>query len=95
MNHTDIVLKWHKHSPISNNFSLLIGKKPFSFPSWRNKGVNVLKDLFNSDGLRAFSDLQAEYDLPGSSFFYLFATEIGHESIRCPLGPSTSSSSID
>jgi len=32
--------------------------------------VNVLKDLYSVHGLRAFNDLQAEFDLPHSSFFF-------------------------
>lgn len=51
MNHAKVDLKWHKHSPVFNIFSLLIGKKPFSFPLWRKKGVNVFNDLFDEDGL--------------------------------------------
>lgn len=86
MNHTKVDLKWHKHSPVFNSFSLLIGKKPISFPSWRNKGVNVFNDLFNEDGLRAFSDLQAEYDLPGTSFFFYLQLRSAMKAYGVPWG---------
>lgn len=65
MGHANEDLKWYKHSPVFFQFSLL-EKKPFSFPLWSNNGLNGFKDVFNDGGLHAFSDLQAEYDLPGS-----------------------------
>ena len=70
MKHVGIDYKWHNHTPIFNNFSLLTGNMPFSFPHWKSRGVNVLKDLYSVHGLRAFKDLQAESDLPSSSFFF-------------------------
>lgn len=70
MKHAGVDLNWHNHSPIFNNFSLLIGNTPLSFPQWSGKGVFVFRDLYDDDGLRAFNDLKAEYDLPGTSFFF-------------------------
>lgn len=86
MNHANVDLKWHKHSPVFNNFSLLIGKKPLSFPLWWNKGIHVFKDLFDDDGLRAFSDLRAEYDLPGSSFFFYLQLRSAMKAYGVPWG---------
>lgn len=83
MNHANVDLK---HSPVFNNFSLLIGKKPLSFPLWMNKGINVFKDLFDDDGLRAFSDLRAEYDLPGSSFFFYLQLRSAMKAYGVPWG---------
>ncbi len=37
MKHARIDLKWHKHSPIFNNFALLIGNAPVSFLQWKDK----------------------------------------------------------
>ena len=38
---------------------------PSSFPQWMDRGVYVLQDFYDDNGLRAFNDLQAEYSLPG------------------------------
>uniref|UniRef100_A0A3Q3MY16 Reverse transcriptase domain-containing protein n=1 Tax=Labrus bergylta TaxID=56723 RepID=A0A3Q3MY16_9LABR len=51
MRHVHSDLMWHNHSPIFNNFSLLTGNIPFSFPCWRSRGIHVLKDLNNNNGL--------------------------------------------
>lgn len=86
LKHADVDLRWHRHSPVFNNFSLLIGKKPVSFPLWRNKGVNIFRDLFDDDGLRAFRDLQAEYGLPGSSFFFYLQLRAAMKAYGVPWG---------
>uniref|UniRef100_A0A3Q3AUI9 Reverse transcriptase domain-containing protein n=1 Tax=Kryptolebias marmoratus TaxID=37003 RepID=A0A3Q3AUI9_KRYMA len=86
LNLTNTNLKWHKHSPIFNNFSILIGNKPFSFPRWRDKGVNVLQDLMNNDGLRSFSDLQSAYSLPGSTFFFYLQLRSAMKAYGVPWG---------
>ena len=31
--------KWHLNTPIFNNYSLLTGKAPFTFPAWRDRGI--------------------------------------------------------
>lgn len=61
--HVKVDLKWHKHSPLFNICSLLIGTAPSSFPQWMDRGVYVLQDLYDDNGVRAFNDLQAEYGL--------------------------------
>ena len=66
MKHVGVDLKWHNHSPVFNIFSLLIGNTPFPFPQWTGRGVNTRGDLYDDDGLRAFNDLRAGYDLPGT-----------------------------
>lgn len=86
LKHADVDLRWHRHSPVFNNFSLLIRKKPVSFPLWRNKGVNIFRDLFDDDGLRAFRDLQAEYGLPGSLFFFYFQLKAAMKAYGVPWG---------
>lgn len=59
LTHSRVDLKWHKHAPIFNNFSI-IGNKPITFSQWREIVVNVLMDLYNDEGLRTFNDLRAE-----------------------------------
>lgn len=86
MNHTKVDLKWHNHSPIFNNFSLLVGKKPISFSLWRDKGVHTFNNLFNVDGLRAFSDIRAQYDLPGTSFFFYLQLRSAMKAYGVPWG---------
>ena len=66
---TDSNMPWHQHSPIFNNFHLLSGNSPFSFPQWSRKGINILADIFNDQGLRSFQDIREQYDIPGTSFF--------------------------
>ncbi len=78
--------KWHNLSPIFNNFSLLTGNIPFSFPHWKNRGVYVLKDLYGDSGLRAFNDLKAEYDLPGSSYFFYLQLRSVMQAYGVPWG---------
>lgn len=85
MKHVRVDFNWHNHSPIFNNFSLLTGNIPFSFPHWKNRGVNVLKDLYGDSGLRAFN-LQAEYDLPGSSFFFYMQLRSAMRAYCVPWG---------
>ena len=69
---TDPVLKWHAHSPIFHNYFLLSGGEPFSSREWNERGVNVLSDICDDKGLKFFNDLQATYDISGTSFFPLF-----------------------
>ncbi len=61
--------KWHLNSPIFNNHSLLTDNTPFSFPAWSNRGIHVLQDIFDDEGLPAFDNLRRAYNLPGFSFF--------------------------
>ncbi len=86
MKHVGTDYKWHIHTPIFNNFSLLTGNRPFSFPHWKNRGLNVLKDLYSVNGLRAFNDLQAEFDLPGSSFFFYMQLRSAMRAYSVPWG---------
>lgn len=86
MKQTHAGLKWHNHSPIFNNFSLLSGNIPFSFPQWKSRGVNILKDMYGDSGLRAFNDLHAEYDLPGSSFFFYLQLRSAMRACGVPWG---------
>lgn len=86
MRHVGADHKWHNHTPIFNNFSLLTGNMPFSFPHWKNRGVNILKDLFNVHGLRAFNDLQVEFGLPGSSFFFYMQLRSAMRAYGVPWG---------
>ena len=58
-------------SPIFNNHSLLIDKKPILFPQWSDRGVCVFKDIIGEQGLRAFHDLERSYNLPSTFYFYL------------------------
>lgn len=69
MTHVGTDYKWHNHTPIFNNLSFLTGNMPFSLPHWKNRGVNILIDLYNVHGLRAFNNLQAEFDVLSISFF--------------------------
>ena len=48
--------KWHLNTPIFNNYSLLTGKAPFTFPAWRDRGIHVLGDVFDENGLRSFDE---------------------------------------
>lgn len=66
---TKVSTKWHKNSPIFHNYKLLTASKPFSFPTWQQKGINTLGDIIDDAGLRTFQDLQSSYNLPGYSFF--------------------------
>ena len=59
LKHAKVDLKWHKRSPVFNIFSLPTGNAPF-FPQWMDRGVYVLQDFYDDNGLRAFNDLQAE-----------------------------------
>lgn len=54
MKHAGVDLNWHNHSPIFNNFSLIIGNTPLSFPQWSGKEVHVLRDLYDEDGFQGF-----------------------------------------
>lgn len=62
-------LKWHSHSPIFPNYGLLAGGVPFSITQWSYRGIHILSDVCNEEGLRMFNDLQLSFELPGSSFF--------------------------
>lgn len=83
---THSYLKWHTHSPVFYNFALLTGKVPFSYHEWRSKGIHVLSDICNNEGLRSFTDLWATYNLPGFSFFSLLTTSVFHAHVWCSLG---------
>ena len=64
--------KWHRNSPLFHNYSLLTGGVPFSSPDWSSRGIHVLADVYNENGLRDFNDLRLSYQLPGSSLFLYF-----------------------
>lgn len=56
-------LKWHTHSPIFHNFSLLNGGVLFSFPQCSDKGIHILTVIIEDNNLRMFNDLCSVYDL--------------------------------
>lgn len=62
--------RWHLHSPIFNNKGLLIRGRPISLGQWENRGVRLLGDIFDKDGLCSFQDIKEIYSLPGTSFFF-------------------------
>lgn len=66
---THFQFKWHTHSPIFHNYGLLTEGVPFSIPQWSNRGIHILFDVCNEEGLRMFNDLRLSFELPGSSFF--------------------------
>lgn len=55
-----------------NNYSLLTGGIPFSSPDWSSRGIHVLSDVCNVNGLCIFNDLKLSYQLSGSSLFLYF-----------------------
>ncbi len=65
----------HLNTPIFNNNQLLIGWRPIVFPQWKKKGIHVLGDIYTDMGLHLFQDLTDLFDLPGTSLFFLFATQ--------------------
>lgn len=59
--------------PRINFISKKINKKPISFPPWEHKGIHNFMDIIGQDGLREFHDLKKCYNLPGSSFFFIYS----------------------
>ncbi len=66
---TGHIKKISRQSPLWNNTRLLSGNQPFVYPPWSSKGALTFGDVFNGSGLRTFQDIQADYSLPGTSFF--------------------------
>ncbi len=58
---THTQLKWHTHTPIFHNFSLLTRGVPYSSPQWSDKGIHTLSDICNEKGLRTFNYLSCVY----------------------------------
>lgn len=69
--HCNSSCRWHLHSPIFNNNGLLIGGRPINFPQWERGGIHLLVDVFSLNGLCSFLDLKNDFNLPGTSFFFL------------------------
>lgn len=61
--------KLSQQSPLWNNAHFLSDQQPFVYPLWQSKGVSTFSNIFDGTGLRTFQDIQAEYSLPGFSFF--------------------------
>ncbi len=66
---SQLVTKWHRHSPIFHNNNLLSGSTPFHCPQWTHNKVNTLGDIYDDSGLKSFQNLKTRYNLPGTSFF--------------------------
>jgi len=67
--HTNLETKWHHYTPIFHNYNLLLGGRTLAYPIWSNNGIYLLGQLFNTNGLCTFQELQQQYNLPGFSFF--------------------------
>ncbi|KAJ0069841.1 hypothetical protein NL108_015071 [Boleophthalmus pectinirostris] len=61
---------WDPGIPLSGNKRLQIGKRPMQFAAWEEKGISVLGDLFEDNGLLSFMDLCAKYDLSRVTFYF-------------------------
>lgn len=61
------IQKWHRNSPLFNNYSLSSGAKPFQSKQWEEKEIFVLGDILT--GLLSFTELQTSFKLSTSSFF--------------------------
>lgn len=83
---TNSQTKWHSHSPIFHNYKLLTGNYPFSFSHWSNNSLHHFADIFNDNGLCKFHDLQLQYNLPGSSFFFYLRLRSAMHAYGVPWG---------
>ncbi len=66
---SQLVTKWHRHSPIFHNNNLLSGSTPFHCPQWTHNKVNTLGEIYDDSSLKSFQNLKTQYNLPGTSFF--------------------------
>lgn len=62
--------KWNLSSPIFNNPVLLMDGRPTSFPQWSSKGIHLLGDIFEENGLCSFQKVCEMFNLPGTSFYF-------------------------
>lgn len=67
--YTNITTKWHYHTPIFHNYNLLLGGRTLAYPIWSKNGIYILGQLFNTNGLCTFQEIQRQYNLQGFSFF--------------------------
>ncbi len=66
---SQLVTKWHRHSPIFHNNNLLSGSTPFHCPQWTHNKENTLGHIYDDSGLKSFQNLKTQCNLPGTSFF--------------------------
>uniref|UniRef100_A0A3Q1G672 Reverse transcriptase zinc-binding domain-containing protein n=1 Tax=Acanthochromis polyacanthus TaxID=80966 RepID=A0A3Q1G672_9TELE len=59
----------HSQASIWLNPSLCIGKSPFIWNLWVEKGIFTLYDLYEGGALKSFEDLRALYGLPQNQFW--------------------------
>lgn len=81
-----ISLKWHTHSPLFNNFNLTTGGAPFKLPQWSTKGINILMDVWEENGMRSFDDICSLYNVAKSSFFFYLRLRLAMRTYGVPWG---------
>ena len=61
-------LKWHNDVPLWHNMNVQIGNKPLDFKPWSLKGIYVVGDLYDGNGMLSYQDLKDRFAL--QDFFF-------------------------
>lgn len=59
----------HSQAGLWLNPKLCIGKAPFLWELWFQKGIRVLDDLYNEGTLRSFDNLKQQFNIPQNQFW--------------------------
>lgn len=78
-------LNCHKDVPLWHNMNVQIGNKPLDFKPWSLKGINVVGDLYDGNGMFSYQDLKDRFDLQDSSFFYYLQIRSALKAHSVPL----------
>ena len=92
--HTKSIIKIHQHFPLFHNYDLLLGGWSASFPHWSDRGIHIISDITKYFSLRSFQDIQQQFKLPTSSFFFYLHLRSALNVLRIPRGQELPQRSI-
>ena len=87
----------HKHlsASIWLNQKLLIGRSPFIWRQWLDKGICVLGDLYEGGLIRSFASLRTTFDLPQCQYWkYLQLKHLLIQTFGSPSTPPPSNNTL-